>query len=185
MVDSNDEVSDVYILTDASLSDTDSQKDVSQKMNVCYSDCDSEPSEFEEEERHYSDETDTEDFTEEESEHSSSETVTLTDTKNPSSSLNSLPPQPPVSSLCPYPKTVASSSSSLPVNNSALDEENAFLKKMVKSTNLLYFPVEVQVRGEWISVDAFIDTGGSIVLLFLKGVQGNTERQAFRLGETL
>jgi len=58
------------------------------------------------------------------------------------------------------PKTVASSSS-LPLNSSLLEEENAFLKKMVKSVNLLYIPVEIQVRGEWISVDAFIDTGGS------------------------
>jgi len=161
VVDSNDEVSDIYILTDASLSDTDSLKDVSQKMNVCYSDCDSEPSEFEEEENHYSDETDREDFTEEDSDNSSSETAAIADSKNSCPSLNSLPPQPPVSSLCPYPKTVSSSSSSLPVNNSALEEENAFLKKMVKSNNLLYMPVEVQVRGEWISVDAFIDTGGS------------------------
>lgn len=35
------------------------------------------------------------------------------------------------------------------------------LKKMVKTDNLLYIPVEVQVKGEWINVDAFIDTGGS------------------------
>lgn len=90
MVDSNDEVSDVYILTDASLSDTDSLNEVSQKINVCYSDCDSEPSEFEkEDECHYSDEIDTEDFTEEYSDNSSSETVIIADSKNSCPSLNS------------------------------------------------------------------------------------------------
>jgi len=154
VVDSNDEVSDVYILTET---DEDSPNDVSQKMNVCYDD---ECSDYEEEEHHYSDETDLEDYTEEYSS-SSNETVTSKDSKNSTPVLNSLSPQPPpVSSLCPYPKTVTSSSSSFPVNT-MLEEENVFLKKMVKSVNLLYIPVEVQVRGEWISVDAFINTGGS------------------------
>lgn len=87
VVDSNDEVSDVYISTNASLSHTESlNDDVSQKMNVCYSDC-----EFEEEdERHYSDETDTEDFTEEDLDNSSDETVTIPHLKNSFPSLNSL-----------------------------------------------------------------------------------------------
>ena len=128
-----------------------------QKANVF-----KEPSEFEDvEDLHYNDESDSEDFIEEYSDHSSIETVTIADLKNSFPSLNSLPPQPPVSSFCPYPKTVVSSSSSLPVNNTTLGEENAFLKNIVKSSNLLYIPIEVQVRGEWIAIDAFIDTGGS------------------------
>lgn len=44
-----DDWSDVYILTDASPSNTDSLNEVSQKMNVCYSGGDIEPSEFEKE----------------------------------------------------------------------------------------------------------------------------------------
>jgi len=40
-------------------------------------------------------------------------------------------------------------------------DESSFLKRIVKTNNLLYIPVEVQVKGEWITVDAFIDTGGS------------------------
>ena len=158
VVDSQDEVSDIYILTDASLSDTESIPDISQKMNICYGEWEGEPSD---QELHYSDESESEDYTKEYSDHSSVETVTIADIKDSFSVLNSLHPQPTLSSFCPYPKTVASSSSSLPINTTALDDENTFLKKIVKSNNLLYIPVEVQVRGDWISVDAIIDTGGS------------------------
>lgn len=66
-----------------------------------------------------------------------------------------------MNSLYPYPKTVVSSLSSLPVNTTSLTDESDFLRKIVKSNNLLYIPVEVQVKGDWISVDAFIDTAGS------------------------
>jgi len=49
----------------------------------------------------------------------------------------------------------------LPVPTSVNLDESSFLKKIVKTNNLLYIPVEVKVKGEWIIVDAFIDTGGS------------------------
>jgi len=158
VVESQDEVSDIYILTDASLSDTESIPDMSQKMNICYGEWESEPSD---QELHYSDESESEDYTEEYSNNSSIETVTIADIKESISILNSLPSQPTLSSFCPYPKTIASSSSSLPVDTTALAEEKVFLKKIIKSNNLLYVPVEVQVRGDWISIDAFIDTSGS------------------------
>jgi len=158
VVDSQDEVFDVYILTDASVSDNESVVDVSQKMNICYGEWESEPSE---QELQYNDDYESDDYTEEYSDDSSVETVSSIDSKNITPVLNSLSPQPMVNYFCPYPKIVASSSSSLPVNTTALADENAFLKKIVKSSNLLYIPIEVQVTGDWISVDAFIDTGGS------------------------
>ena len=40
-------------------------------------------------------------------------------------------------------------------------EENTLLKKIVKTNSLIYITVQVQVKNEWISVDAFIDTSGS------------------------
>lgn len=39
--------------------------------------------------------------------------------------------------------------------------EQTFLKKMLKTNNLLYIPVSMQVKNSWIDLDAFIDTGGS------------------------
>jgi len=41
------------------------------------------------------------------------------------------------------------------------EEQNTLLKKIVKTDSLIYIPVQVQIRGEWIYVDAFVDTGGS------------------------
>ena len=41
-----------------------------------------------------------------------------------------------------------------------LAEQN-FLKKMLKTNNLLDIPVSVQVKNSWIDLDAFIDTSGS------------------------
>ena len=35
------------------------------------------------------------------------------------------------------------------------------MKKIVRTNNFLYIPIQVKVKGEWVNVDAFIDTGGS------------------------
>lgn len=87
VIDSQDELLDVYILTDASLFDDESIPDVSQKMNIFY---DSES----EHELHYSDESSSEDYIEEFSEDSSEDTfsVSTAKLKNSTSVLNSLPP---------------------------------------------------------------------------------------------
>ena len=81
-------------------------------------------------------------------------------TKNSTSVLNYLSPQLALNSFFPYPKIV-SESSYFPTPASVEVEESNFLKNIVKTNNLLYIPVEVQVKGEWINVDAFIDTRGS------------------------
>jgi len=165
VVDSQDEVSDVYILTDASLSENEEEFELSQKMNIC-DDC-SDSDFFKE--NHYSEEESSEEDTEETYDISSEDVSIEEDAssdssqteQNSTSVLDSLQPQPIVNSFCPYPKNVASSSLSMSKRAVVPPEENAFLKKIVKSNNLLYIPVEVQVRNEWITVDAFIDTGGS------------------------
>ena len=164
IVDSQDEVLDVYILTDASLSDNESFPDTCQKMNICsdFSDPGNET------DLHFSEEFSSDDYTDETSEYISNDTLSIvpslsTDrgTKNSQPVLNSLPPQSTMNSFCPYPKIVSQSSSSLPVPTFFNINEISFVKKIVKTNNLLYILVEVQVKGEWITVDAFIDTGGS------------------------
>jgi len=42
--------------------------------------------------------------------------------------------------------------------------EQSLLTKMLKTNNLLYIPVSVQVKNSWLDLDAFIDTGGSNTL---------------------
>lgn len=67
---------------------------------------------------------------------------------------------PELNSFCPYQKnTAASTSLKIPENNRV--EEQALLKNINKTNSRIYIPVQVQVRNEWINVDAFIDTGGS------------------------
>jgi len=39
--------------------------------------------------------------------------------------------------------------------------EQNFLKKMVKTNNILHILIFVQVKRNWVDIDAFIDTGGS------------------------
>lgn len=73
MVDSQDEVSDVYILNDASLSDTESIPDTCQKMNICY-DC-FEPEN--ENELHFNDEFSSDEYTDETSECISNDDVSI------------------------------------------------------------------------------------------------------------
>ena len=65
-----------------------------------------------------------------------------------------------IQKLCPYEKTVTISSP-LPVPEYDLAAEAQILKKIVRTNNLLYIPVQVKVKHQWISVDGFIDTGGS------------------------
>jgi len=48
----------------------------------------------------------------------------------------------------------------MPIPQFDPDAELSLLKKMVKTNNLLYILVSVQVKNSWID-DAFIDTGGS------------------------
>eukprot|EP00253_Pinus_taeda_P025971 PITA_25971 len=114
IVCSEDDVSYVYILTNALEEEND---EIVQKMNICKycSDDDS----FEEEEMHYSDE------------YEDSET-----------------------------EGIAASTALVVLEYDRIEEQNP-LKKIVKTNRLIYIPIEVQVKGEWINVDAFVDTGGS------------------------
>jgi len=65
---------------------------------------------------------------------------------------------PHLNSFFPYEKRTTTSTS-LP--QPEVKRENTLLKKIVKTNSLIYIPVQVQVKNEWISVDAFVDTGGS------------------------
>jgi len=67
---------------------------------------------------------------------------------------------PQINSFCPYEKKIGHTSS-MTVLEFDLEVEHNFLNKMVKTNNLLYIPVSMQVKNNWIDLDAFIDTGGS------------------------
>ena len=62
--------------------------------------------------------------------------------------------------FCPYEKKITISTL-LPSSQYDLEAEAAMMKKIVRTNNLLYIPIQVKVKGEWINVDAFIDIGGS------------------------
>nr|AXB54821.1 polyprotein [Pinus nigra virus 1] len=155
VVESDEEVSDVYILTEAS--DNEEENHV-QKMNICSNCSDDDFSS----ERHYSEiessstidpSSETEDDSDDESEES--ELSEIPDRgKQPAKIL------PQFNSLCPFEKKIAPSTS-IPQPEVTRNEQNTLLKKIVKTDSLIYIPVQVQVKNEWVSVDAFVDTGGS------------------------
>lgn len=134
MVKSQDDISEVYVLTDASSEEEDEKLQSSQKMNRCYySDdylyCSEELTS--ETEKEYDDQDDEEDNFSEFSEKSSQTTVNIqSNDASSSQSVNTAK----FNVLCPYPKSVAPSSV-LPQQS---PEETSFLKKIVKTNNLLY-----------------------------------------------
>ena len=65
-----------------------------------------------------------------------------------------------IKAFIPYEKKITISTP-LPVPEYDPESEAAMMKKIVRTKNLLYIPIQVKVKGEWINVDAFIDTGGS------------------------
>lgn len=153
VVESDDEISDVYILTEVS----DDEDNNVQKMNICQSCTDSDFSS----EQHYSDEEIYSDIeltseTEEDSKDDSESAKSVIEDKG----KRPVSPLPQLNSFCPYEKRTKTSTS-LPQPGVNQKEQNTLLKKIVKTDSLIYILVQVQVKNEWISVDAFVDTGGS------------------------
>jgi len=153
VVESDDEISDVYILTE--VSDCEDDHEFVQKMNICPSSSDFSS------DQHYSDiesssEEEITSETEDDSDDESASTLSVKTDKGKQPAV----PLSQFSSFCPFEKKI-SASTSMPQVESPREESNTLLKKIVKTDSLIYIPVQVQVKGEWISVDAFVDTGGS------------------------
>lgn len=156
VVDSDDDVSDVYILTEISDVEAEEEENV-QKMNFCQSCFDDDFSE----ENHYSEEESDTDY-----EVTSETSDDLDDESASAVSLSVKQGKQPVSQLpeinaFPLFEKKTTVSTSFPQPEVKRTEENVLLKKIVKNNSLIYIPVQVQVRNEWISIDSFVDTGGS------------------------
>lgn len=146
IVCSEDDVSDVYILTDAS---EEENNEIVQKMNICKY-CSEDESFEEEEELHYSDEyEDSERKVTEETKDSLEEgTASEVLEQTPKDKCKqSLTPLPELNYFCPYKKDIVASTALVVLEYDRIEEQN-LLKKIVKTNSLIYIPVEVQVKGD-------------------------------------
>lgn len=127
-------------------------------MNICTNCSHEELSELSvEDELHFSDEFETESESE-----ATSETVSLCWSPKKIKDKGKQPvSMPKLNSFCPCQKNVGPSSS-MPMPECDVEAENNLLNKMVKTNNLLYIPVSVQVRNSWINVHSLIPKAPTI-----------------------
>lgn len=126
-------------------------------MNICYDCSTDELSVEDEQELHYSEEFETDS---ESSDISEVEYLCWSQPPEKYKGKQVISILPQLKYFCRYKKNVGQTSS-LPVPEFDPAAEQSFLKKMVKTNNILYIPVLVQVKNSWIDLDAFIDTDGS------------------------
>jgi len=157
VVDSEDECSDVYILSETEDTVEEEGLDTSQKMNICIgSDCEIESESETISEYNQTEFSETDDISEEskeEEKHAQLETIKR---KGKVNDIYSKAP-----SFCPVPKNIGYSTNTEFSQQYDLEAEMNLMKKIVRANDLLYITVEIQSGKDWVEVDAFIDLGGS------------------------
>lgn len=157
VVDSEDECSNVYILSETEDTVEEEGLDTSQKMNIYIGlDCEIESESETISEYSQIDFSEIDDISEESDEEEKDAELATIKGQGKISDIYSKAP-----SFCPVPKNIGYTTNIDFSQQYDLEVETNLMKKIVRENDLLYIIVEIQLGKGWVEVDAFIDSGGS------------------------